>query len=110
LPILASFRFESTIGIKPVSNEVPGEFRLEQNYPNPFNPSTNLEFRIMEPGFVRLSVYDVLGREVSIIVNQNLKQGIYKASFNAGNLPSGVYLYRLTAGNFTETRKMILVK
>jgi hypothetical protein len=98
------------IGITPVSNEVPGGFSLSQNYPNPFNPTTSIEFAIPKSAFVKLTVYDMLGREVEILANKELKTGIYKADWDAGNYPSGVYFYKLVTDNFTETKKMMLVK
>jgi hypothetical protein len=98
------------IGIEPISGEIPVNYQLSQNYPNPFNPATKIGFSIPNSEFVQLSVFDILGREVSVILSQNLKPGSYAADFNASNLTSGIYFYRLTAGNYTETRKMTLVK
>ncbi len=100
---------------------LPGKYALLQNYPNPFNPTTTIEFSIPEiqknikeenPGVneVLLKVYDVLGKEVKTLVNKKLKPGNYKVRFNANNLPSGVYFYRLKAGNFSGVKKMILLK
>jgi hypothetical protein len=98
------------IGISNISQEIPAEFSLGQNYPNPFNPTTNFEFRIADFGLVNLTIYDALGRKVETVVNQNLKPGIYSASWNAAGLASGVYFYRITAGGFHDTKKMIFVK
>jgi hypothetical protein len=98
------------IGITPISNEVPAGFSLSQNYPNPFNPATNIEFAIPKSAFVKLTVYDMLGREVEILANKELKAGTYKADWDASAHPSGVYFYKLAADNFIETKKMILVK
>jgi hypothetical protein len=86
------------------------DYRLEQNYPNPFNPSTNLEFGISDLEFVSLKVFDISGKEVSSLVNEVLKPGNYKYKFDAIDLPSGTYFYRLSAGDFTETKSMILLK
>ena len=86
------------------------DYRLEQNYPNPFNPSTNLEFGISDLEFVSLKVFDISGKEVSSLVNEVLKPGNYKYRFDAIDLPSGTYFYRLSAGDFTETKSMILIK
>jgi hypothetical protein len=97
-------------GITPISNEVPASYGLSQNYPNPFNPTTNFEFRVASSGPVRLTVYDAIGKEIDVIVNENLKAGTYKADWNASKYPSGVYFYQLAAGDFKETKKMILVK
>jgi len=86
------------------------EYRLEQNYPNPFNPSTSIEFRIPESGFVEIKVYDILGNNVAILVNNYLTAGKHKVDFNASGLPSGIYFYQLKTGNYLETKKMILLK
>ncbi len=98
------------IGIIHISNEVPDRFSLSQNYPNPFNPSTNIKFQMPNSGFVKLIVFDVLGREISTLVNEEMKPGIYEASWDAANYPSGIYFYRLITDKFTETKKMMLVK
>ncbi len=97
-------------GIQPVSNEIPNQYSLSQNYPNPFNPATNIKFQIPKAGFVNLIVYDALGREVSTLVNEQLNPGTYGIDWNASNYPSGVYYYKLIAGRFSETKKMILMK
>lgn len=99
-----------TIGINPVSNEIPGVFSLSQNYPNPFNPVTNIKFSVPAASFVNLVVFDILGREVETLVNKDLNAGTFNVDFNASKLTSGVYFYRITAGDFSETKKMILVK
>lgn len=101
---------DNPIGIQPISTEVPKRFELKQNYPNPFNPVTNIEFSIVESAFVNLVIFNALGQQVTTLVNQDLKAGSYKYDFNASNLPSGTYYYRLTSGDFTQTNKMILVK
>ncbi len=88
----------------------PGNFVLLQNYPNPFNPTTTIKYSVVEKTFVRLIIYDVAGSEVAVIVNKEQKAGEYEIDFNAGNLTSGVYFYRLQTGNFVETKKMILMK
>ena len=85
-------------------------FELQQNYPNPFNPTTNIGFRIAGFEFVNLKVYDVLGNEVATLVNEEKSAGVYEVEFNASNLPSGVYFYRLQAGSFNQIKKMILIK
>jgi hypothetical protein len=99
-----------TIGITPVSNTVPSVFNLAQNYPNPFNPSTRIRFDVAGASPVRLAVYNALGEEVSVIVNSNLPAGTYELTFDANSLPDGVYFYRLEAGAFSETKKMLLLK
>jgi hypothetical protein len=88
----------------------PVNFSLSQNYPNPFNPSTKIAFRISNFGFVVLTVFDVLGREVARLVNEDLQPGSYQARFDASHMSSGIYLYQLRAGTFVETRKMVLTK
>ncbi|MDZ7623152.1 MAG: T9SS type A sorting domain-containing protein [Ignavibacteriaceae bacterium] len=113
--------FNHTVGIAfsingPVSsvetnNEiVPEEYALKQNYPNPFNPSTKIEFRIADFGFVELKIYDILGNEVMRLVNEEKPAGFYEVEFNASTLTSGVYFYQLKAGEFIQTKKMILLK
>jgi hypothetical protein len=89
---------------------VVSDFSLEQNYPNPFNPSTSIKFSIPTSEFVTLKVYDVLGNEMATLVNEQKAPGTYEVRFEAGDLASGVYVYRLQAGNFTQTRKLMLMK
>jgi hypothetical protein len=89
---------------------IPESFGVTQNYPNPFNPTTNIEFRLSNSGFVTLKVFDVLGREVATLLNEERQAGIYKATWDASKLPSGVYFYTLRAGDFVETMKMVLAK
>ncbi len=89
---------------------IPTEFSLEQNYPNPFNPLTTIRFTISDLRFTVLKVYDVLGNEIAILVNEEKPIGIYEVEFNATTLPSGIYFYKLRAGDFIETRKMVLIK
>ena len=83
---------------------------LDQNYPNPFNPSTKISYSIKEEGLVTLKVYDVLGKEIAILVNENKAAGIYEAEFNASQLPSGMYIYKIQAGSFSDVKKMLLTK
>jgi len=101
----------SVIGIKNLSSEIPGSFELYQNYPNPFNPATNIKFDIRKNSNVTLAVYNALGSEVEILVNENLSAGSYEAIWNGINYPSGVYFYKLSAnGNIAFVKKMILLK
>ena len=93
-----------------VNPRLPTKFFLSQNYPNPFNPITTIEFQIAEFGFVSLKVYDVLGREVANLVNEEKSAGNYEINWNAQNLPSGVYFYKLQIGSFIEIKKMVLLK
>jgi choice-of-anchor B domain-containing protein len=92
------------------SKEIPEEFILEQNFPNPFNPSTNIEFRVPDSRFVSLKVYDALGNEVATLVNEVKSAGTYEVSFEAFNLPSGIYFAKLTSGNQIKIIKMCLLK
>jgi hypothetical protein len=89
---------------------VPARFALDQNYPNPFNPSTKIRYALDEPSEVRLSIFDVSGRVIEVLDAGSRAAGIYEATFDAGDLPSGTYLYRLEAGDFVETRSMVLMK
>ena len=98
------------IGLDPINETVPGEYRLIQNYPNPFNPNTSILFDIPKQSQAILKVYDVTGRETAVLVNELLRPGSYKVELNAGNLSSGVYFYKLDAGNYIQTRKMVLLK
>ncbi len=88
----------------------PSEFILYQNYPNPFNPTTKIKYQISEPGKVKLVVYNVLGRETKILVNQEKPAGSYEIEFDGTSLPSGVYFYRIESGNYADTKKLILLK
>ncbi|MCB0749781.1 MAG: T9SS type A sorting domain-containing protein [Ignavibacteriae bacterium] len=96
-------------GIEPITG-IAEKYVLSQNYPNPFNPSTKINFSIPLNGLVKLTVYDMLGKEVKTLVNGNKSAGTYSVDFNASGLPSGVYFYKLTAGEFSEVRKMMLLK
>ena len=99
--------------ILPVEDEVSqivNEFKLYQNYPNPFNPVTSIQYAISNSQFISLKVYDILGKEVAVLVNEEKPAGNYEVTFNASGLPSGVYFYQLNAGSFFETKKMVLLK
>ncbi len=93
-----------------VSYDVPAEFVLSQNFPNPFNPSTRISYFVPKESFVSIRVYDFLGREVTTLVSETKSTGSYELSFDASNLPSGTYFYTLIADNYSETKKMILIK
>jgi hypothetical protein len=92
------------------SNEIPSEYKLNQNFPNPFNPSTNISFELPKSGFVRLSVFDVSGKEISVLVSESINAGSYSVDWNASNNPSGVYFYRIETDNYTNTKRMLLIK
>lgn len=98
------------IGIQQISNEVPSGFVLGQNYPNPFNPNTKIQFSIPKSAFTKLTIYDVTGRVMAILVNEDLKPGKYEVDWKTSSFPSGVYFYKFDADSYTETRRMVLLK
>ncbi len=110
-PVFAS---EATLaiitGIEDGQTGSPNSFALSQNYPNPFNPTTRITYQIPENSFVRLVIYNALGQMVKTLVNSNETAGEYNVNFNATDLPTGIYIYRLQAGNFVQAKKMILIK
>ena len=97
-------------GLIPNNNEIPSQFSLSQNYPNPFNPITNIKFSIPKSGLVKLVIYDILGREIATLLNEVKPAGNYLVDYDASSLSSGVYFYTLSSGDFTDTKKMMLVK
>ncbi len=132
---IATIKYSQLVGIKIISNQMPEKFSLSQNYPNPFNPATKIKFEIartpLNPpfvkggevrsrGFITLVIYDVLGREITTLVNEQLQPGTYEVEWpacrngssgrNASTYPSGVYFYKLQAGNYSETKKMLMIK
>jgi hypothetical protein len=98
------------IGLIPIGNEIPSTFKLYQNYPNPFNPSTKIKFAIPKADYVSIKVYDLTGREVTSLVNHFVKAGIYEIDLNLTGYSSGVYFFRLITSDFTDTKKMSLIK
>lgn len=92
------------------SSPLPETFSLSQNYPNPFNPSTTISFSLPTKSFVSLKIFDVLGKQVSDVVSEELFPGNYSRQWNASDMPSGMYFYRLQAGSFTETKKLLLLR
>jgi len=110
--------YSETIGIQNISSEIPTSFSLGQNYPNPFNPSTSIKFAIASSplvplqrgNLVKIVVYDVMGREVETLVNERLQAGSYEVTFDGSGLNSGVYFYRIETENYTETKRMMLLK
>ena len=108
------WRYNGTLptatGVEELGGTVPELYNLKQNYPNPFNPTTNIEFSLSKSGRVSLKLYDVLGKEAMTLVDEERGVGNYKLTFDARNLPSGTYFYQLKSGEFTQTKKMILVK
>jgi hypothetical protein len=97
-------------GIKKISTEIPNNFSLSQNYPNPFNPNTIIGFQLPMLSNVKLIIYDVLGREIATLVNEQLKPGTYEITFDGADYPSGVYFYKLTTESFNQTKRMVLLK
>ena len=109
------FRFldsamNTTTGIEPVRNQIPENISLYQNYPNPFNPVTKIKYDLPITNYVKLAVYDILGREVAVLFNEKQTAGKHEIKWDASGFPSGVYFYKLTSGEFTQTKKMMLVK
>ncbi len=102
--------YSNPLAVNTQNNSKINNFELLQNYPNPFNPTTTINYQINEKGFVNLKVYDIIGKEVAILVNETQNSGKYSVSFNASNLPSGVYIYSLRVNNFIKNNKMTLVK
>ena len=101
----------SVVGIQNQNGSVtPAGFLLSQNYPNPFNPKTIIRYSLSENRYINLKIFNVIGKEVSVLINENQKAGSYEVEWNAVDFPSGIYFYRLTAGEFTETKKMDLIK
>ncbi len=105
-----TFKRDNQIGIQQIGTEIPGSFALSQNYPNPFNPATIIRFSIPKNSFVSLKVYDLSGKEISNLINENLTAGNYEADFDGSGISSGVYFYRLQTDGFTDTKRMTLVK
>jgi len=103
-------RFYNTVGVREEQSPLPAKFELAQNYPNPFNPTTTINFSIPRETEVALTVYNILGQQVATLVHEMMKPGNHAIVFNAEKLASGTYFYRLTAGSYTATRKMILLK
>jgi hypothetical protein len=108
--ILLQYKDISTSVDEENGSSVPSEFSLDQNYPNPFNPSTNIVFSIQKPGNVKLSVYNLLGQEIAILMNENMAAGSHSLQFDATDLTSGLYFYRLESNQQMITKKMLLLK
>jgi hypothetical protein len=110
---IESFTTPTKTGVEDIVNNNPQGYALSQNYPNPFNPTTTICYNLVKVGNldkVNIRVYDVLGREIAVLVNEEKPAGEYRVTFNASHLPSGVYFYRLSAGNYVDMKKMLLVK
>ncbi len=98
------------VGIQQLSTETPDRYLLSQNYPNPFNPVTKIQFALPKSAFAAIVIYDLLGKEIETIVNEQLNAGTYAAEWYASDYPSGIYYYKFTADDYTETKKMVLLK
>lgn len=115
-PVVETARWTvHTVGINSIGSEIPREYKLFQNYPNPFNPETKIKFSVKEAGFVSIRVYDILGKEIASLVNENLKEGIYEIPFSTYNqnnrqFASGIYFYKFSVNGFSEIKKMLLIK
>jgi len=112
---LTCFHFNYLVNTENLNTKIPENFSLHQNYPNPFNPVSKIKYEI--PGTikgktlnVKLIVFDILGKEISTLVNAEQLPGTYEVTFDGSNLPSGVYFYKLSAGDFTDTKKLLLIK
>lgn len=113
MPINRATGWANLLRLLPVTlrnNEVPIQFALNQNYPNPFNPTTKIDYDLPKDANVKLSIYDILGKEIQILVNEYQIAGSYSFNFNASDLSSGTYIYRITANEFTDTKKFTFVK
>ena len=110
VPIVETARWTTTVGINQLSSLVPDKFSLYQNYPNPFNPTTNIKFDIIKSGGVKVIVYNALGKEVNVLLNENLSPGTYKVDFDGAGFASGIYYYKIVTGEFTDVKKMLLIK
>jgi hypothetical protein len=108
--LYSTYGCEGYVGISQNGTTVPTDFSMSQNYPNPFNPVTNIKFSIPQASFVKLVVYDVTGKQVAELVNKQMNAGSFTADFDASHLSSGVYFYRISTDNFTDVKKMMLIK
>lgn len=99
-----------TLPVHELTVGLPDRYELGQNYPNPFNPKTIIYFQLPMSNYVKLIVYDVMGREVATLVNEQLNSGTYEIEWDASDYPSGIYFYTLSTGNFTETKRMVMIK
>ena len=97
-------------GINQLNQELPKKFSLSQNYPNPFNPSTKIKFTLPKPESVKIEVYNVIGQKVQTLLNKPMSAGYHELEFNGQNLSSGIYLYRIEAGEWKDVKKMILIR
>ncbi|MDX1700641.1 MAG: T9SS type A sorting domain-containing protein, partial [Melioribacteraceae bacterium] len=102
--------FDTPTNVVKENSNIPTTYSLEQNFPNPFNPSTTISYQIKDEGKVQIKIFDVLGREIKVLVNETKQPGIYSLTYNANDLNSGVYFYSIKVNDFMSTKKMILLK
>ena len=107
---ITTIKYSQTVGIQQISNEIPREFQLSQNYPNPFNPATTIKFQIPVSDNVKITVFDILGRKIEVLTNGFFNAGFYSIDFKAEKITSGIYYYKIETGNYTDTKKMMLIK
>ena len=107
---IATIKYSTLTALESISSNIPDGFKLAQNYPNPFNPGTVIGFQLATVSQTTLKVYDVLGKEVAVLVNDKLAAGEYEVTFDGSTLAGGMYFYRLTAGEFSNTKKLLLIK
>jgi hypothetical protein len=98
------------VGINDPVSQIPSAYSLMQNYPNPFNPTTNITFALPTAGNVELKIYDITGKEVASLVNTYVNAGTHSVTFDAASYASGIYIYKITAGTFVDSKKMVLIK
>ena len=110
MPDMGAYEFQNPVGVKGYDTNLPAEYALHQNYPNPFNPTTTIGFSIMEKGNVRMSILNILGEEIRVLLSVEKEAGYHSVDFNASELPSGVYFYQLQSGKFTAVNKMLLLR
>jgi hypothetical protein len=110
VPVQFYYGNVASVSVENANSSIPASYSLSQNYPNPFNPSTSISFRLPSKSFVSLKVFDLIGREAATLVSEELSAGNHTKQWNANRMPSGVYFYRLQAGSFTETKKLVLLK
>ncbi len=109
-PLTETARWTTTTGINQIGSEIPEKYNLYQNYPNPFNPVTVIKFDVIKSNNVKVIIYDMLGKEIEVLLNNILQPGSYNVNFNGDKLSSGIYYYKITTGEFTDVKKMLLVK
>jgi hypothetical protein len=108
--ILSIYQGTDVVAVEDWDSTVPSQYKLAQNFPNPFNPNTNIQFQIPRDGHVTISVYNLLGEQVATLVDRNMKSGMHHVTFDAAQFSSGIYFYKIQASDFTQVKKMMLMK